>query len=119
METDPQKLVEEAVFEFTMGDHAAAIEKLNQATTLDPNCFEGWHAKAEVYFDLMQLDAALEAGNQAATLAPDDIHIHTTLSRIWMERGDKTQAEEHGARARMLGWKEQLKEPPSQGSEFA
>ncbi len=119
METNAQELVEEAVFEFTMGDHSAAIEKLDQALTLDPDCFEGWHAKAEVYFDLRNLDAALEAGRKAEALSPDDVHIHTTLSRIWMERGDKTQAEHHGARARMLGWKEQLKEPSSDGSEFA
>jgi hypothetical protein len=33
------------------------------------------------------------------------------MSRIWMERGDKTKAEYHGAQARILGWGDQLKEP--------
>ena len=59
---------------------------------------------------LADLNAA--AAEKAAALEPEDIHIHTSLSRIWMERGDKTRAESHGAKARMLGWKEQLKEPP-------
>ena len=53
----------------------------------------------------------LAAGEQALTLRPKDIHIHTSMSRIWMERGDKTKAEHHGAQARILGWGDQLKEP--------
>ena len=58
-------------------------------------------------------EKALEAGKIAVGIKEDDVHIHTTLSRIWMELGDKEEAEKHGARARVLGWKEQLKEPPS------
>jgi hypothetical protein len=38
------------------------------------------------------------------------VHIHTSLSRIWMELGNKDEAEKHGARARVLGWREQLRE---------
>jgi hypothetical protein len=37
------------------------------------------------------------------------LFINTTLSRVWMERGDKAAAEHFGARAKVLGWKEQLK----------
>jgi len=106
----PQALVDEATFEFTMGDHQAAIGKLHQAVKLDPACVPAWHAMAEIEFDRNDLDKALEAGMIALSLKEADVHLHTTLSRIWMERGDKEQAEKHGARARVLGWKEQLKE---------
>ena len=105
-----QALVDDATFDFTMGEHDAAIEKLHMAVDHDPACFAAWHALAEVHFDRDELDKALEAGSIAAGLKEDDVHIHTTLSRIWMESGDKEQAEKHGARARVLGWKEQLKE---------
>lgn len=107
----PQSLVNEATFEFTMGDHATALEKLEQAVKLDPACFAAWHAIAEIQFDQDNLEAAVDAGNIAVGLKEDDIHIHTSLSRIWMELGNKDEAEKHGARARILGWKEQLKEP--------
>ena len=107
----PQSLVDEATFEFTMGDHAAALEKLEQAVKLDPACFAAWHAMAEIQFDQDNLEAAVDAGNIAVGIKEDDIHIHTSLSRIWMELGNKDEAEKHGARARILGWKEQLKEP--------
>jgi Tfp pilus assembly protein PilF len=109
---DIQTLVDDATFDFTMGDHEAAIEKLHQAVEQDPACVAAWHALAEIHFDKGELDQALEAGNIAVSLKEDDVHIHTTLSRIWMESGDKEQAEKHGARARVLGWKAQLKDDP-------
>lgn len=111
---NPQQLVDEATFEFTMGDPAAALEKLDAAIKQDPACFAAWHAMAEIQFDQQAYEKALEAGKIAVGIKEDDVHIHTTLSRIWMELGDKDEAEKHGARARLLGWKEQLKEPPPQ-----
>lgn len=107
---ESQNLVDEATFDFTMGDHEAAISKLHQAVEADPACFAAWHALAEIHFDRGEFDKALEAGTVAVGLREDDVHIHTTLSRIWMESGNKEEAEKHGARARVLGWKEQLSE---------
>ncbi|MEX0321328.1 MAG: tetratricopeptide repeat protein [Puniceicoccaceae bacterium] len=107
---NPQDLVDEATFEFTMGDHAAALAKLEEAIQLDAACFAAWHAMAEVNFDKSDYKKALEAGNIAVSIKEDDVHIHTSLSRIHMELGDKDMAEKHGARARVLGWKEQLKD---------
>ena len=104
-------LAEAAAFDFAVGDEAAALTKLAEAVAADPACFEAWLAKAEVHFAQRQLDAALTAGERAAELRPKDIHVHTSLSRIWMERGDKTKAEHHGAQARILGWGDQLKQP--------
>ncbi len=115
METTPaqqaQALTEAAAFDFALGEDAVALTKLTQAVQLDPECFAAWLAKAEVHFALRQWDEALQAGETALRLQPKDIHAHTSLSRIWMERGDKTKAEHHGAQARVLGWGEQLKEP--------
>ncbi|MEY4402924.1 MAG: hypothetical protein RIR91_959 [Verrucomicrobiota bacterium] len=106
-----QALSAEASFDFAVGDEAAALAKLAQAVQLEPACFEAWLAKAEVHFALRQLDDALQAGEAALALRAKDIHVHTSLSRIWMERGDKTKAEHHGAQARVLGWGDQLKQP--------
>ena len=104
-------LAEEASFDFAIGDEAGALAKLAAAVAADPACFEAWLAKAEVHFALRQLDAALAAGEAALALRAKDIHVHTSLSRIWMERGDKPKAEHHGAQARLLGWGDQLKQP--------
>ena len=73
--------------------------------------FEAWHALAEVNLSLRRLDAALAAAEQAHALRPADLFINTTLSRIWVERGDKARAEHFGAQAKIGGWREQLKNP--------
>jgi cytochrome c-type biogenesis protein CcmH/NrfG len=101
-------LVEDATLDFALGENEAALEKLRRASAADPSSFEAWHAMAEIYFSDRQLDQALDAGEKALALRPGDIHIHTSLSRIHMERGDKATAEKHGTQARMLGWKQEL-----------
>ena len=106
-----QSLVEDATLDFTLGDVPSALEKLDRAIQLDPDSFSAWHALAEVRFSERNLDRALAAAERAHALQPDDIHINTSLSRIWMERGDKKEAERFGANARMLSWKEELREP--------
>ncbi|MEM8868654.1 MAG: hypothetical protein AAGC73_10350 [Verrucomicrobiota bacterium] len=112
---DPQSLqdkIDEATFDFTLGDSATAISKLEELLVEATDSFEAWHALTEVQFSEGNYDAALEAGEHALSLRPNDIHINTSLSRIWVERGDKDKAEHYGAQARMLGWKEELKSPP-------
>jgi len=106
-----QSLIEEATFDYTMGDNDAALTKLGRATAAAPESFEAWHALAEINFSLRRFDAALAAAGHAHALRNDDLFINTTLSRIWMEKGDKPMAEKYGAQAKILGWKDQLKNP--------
>lgn len=106
-----QSRIDEATFDYTMGDNNAALTKLAHATTAAPESFAAWHALSEVNFSLRQLDAALVAAERAYALQPDDLFINTTLSRIWMERGDKARAEHFGAQAKIQSWKIQLKNP--------
>ncbi len=106
-----QTLIEDATFDHTMGDTPAAIAKLERATAAAPDSFEAWHALAEIQFSVRALDAALAAAERAHALRGDDLFINTTLSRIWMEKGDKPMAEKFGAQAKILGWKDQLKNP--------
>ena len=107
-----QTLIEDATADYALGESAEALRKLATATAAHPDSFEAWHAAAEVNFSLRQLDAALTAAETARALRPDDLFINTTLSRIWMERGDKPKAEHFGAQARMADWKQQLKGTP-------
>jgi cytochrome c-type biogenesis protein CcmH/NrfG len=106
-----QTLIEDATFDHAMGDTAAATAKLERAATAAPASFEAWHALAEIRFAARLLDPALDAAQHAHVLRPDDLFINTTLSRIWMEKGDKPMAEKFGAQAKILGWKDQLQNP--------
>ena len=106
-----QTLIEDATFDYTMGDGEAALAKINTATSEAPESFAAWHASAEIHLNLQKLDEALVAAEKAHALKPDDLFINTTLSRIWVGKGDKEAAEKFGAKAKMLGWKDQLKTP--------
>ena len=108
-----QTLIDDATFDFTMGETDTALEKLGRATREAPDSYQAWHHLAEVHFSQRQFDDALAAAEKAHALQPDDAFVNTTLSRIWMERGDKARAEHFGAQARIQGWEEQLKNPES------
>lgn len=106
-----QNLIEDATADYAVGASEAALEKLGRATQAAPESFDAWHALAEVSFSLRRLDEALTAADRAHALRPGDLFINTTLSRIWMERGDKARAEHFGAQAKIGSWREQLKTP--------
>lgn len=110
-EHELQTLIDDATFDYTMGDTDIAVQKLGRATAAAPDSFAAWHALAEINFSARRLDAALLAAERAHALRADDLFINTTLSRIWMEKGDKPTAEKFGAQAKILGWKDQLKNP--------
>jgi predicted Zn-dependent protease len=107
-----QTLIEDATADYALGESDSALAKLTRATAAAPASFEAWHALAEVNFSLRKLDDALAAAERAQALSPADLFINTTLSRIWMERGDKARAEHFGAQAKIADWKDQLKNPP-------
>lgn len=112
-----QTLIEDATADYALGEADAALEKLARATHSAPTSFEAWHALAEVNFSLRRLDAALAAAERAHGIRPGDLFINTTLSRIWMERGDKARAEHFGAQAKIGSWKDQLTNPGSAGAD--
>lgn len=107
-----QDLVDEGTLDFTLGDSESAIEKLTKAVEMDSECFDAWLALAEVYLSEKNLEKALESGEQAHRVNADELHINTTLSRIWVAKGDKEKAEHFAAQVRMISWKEELKSEP-------
>jgi predicted Zn-dependent protease len=109
-----QTLIDDATYDYAMGETDAAVAKLARATAAAPTAFVAWHALAEVNFNARRFDAALDAAERAHALKSDDLFINTTLSRIWMEKGDKAMAEKFGAQAKILGWKDQLQNPAAQ-----
>ncbi len=109
-----ENLVEDAILEYTFGNYEKALALLDQAQAVQTDSFAVWHTRSEVLFALRRLDEALTAAETALRLSPEDVHIHTSLSRIWMEKGNKTTAEEYSAKARLLGWKKDLHAAQSQ-----
>lgn len=110
---ETKSVIEDATFDFTMGDSSLAISKLETLLNSHPESFAAWHALCEIYYSEKDYPEALIAAEKAHTLDPDDLFINTSLSRIWLELGSKEKAEHFGAQAKIADWKEQLKNPGS------
>ncbi len=108
---ETKSVIEDATFDFTMGDASLAVSKLNALLDSQPESFAAWHALCEIRYSEKQYAEALQAAEKAHALDPDDLFINTSLSRIWLELGSKEKAEHFGAQAKIADWKEQLKNP--------
>jgi len=67
-DADIQTLVDDATFDFTVGDQASALDKLARATTQAPGAVAAWHALAEINFHLRRFDEALLAAERALAI---------------------------------------------------
>jgi len=107
-------LVQDAILEFSMGDSEKALTLLDEAIATNAQHFNAHLSKAEVLYAEERYKEALTCAEHAESLDQNDVHLMTTLSRVWMQLGDKEKAEHYGAQAKMMGWKKQLQEEPSQ-----
>ena len=108
MHDESLQLTADATLEYIQGDILNALSILDQAIALNDTCFDAWLAKAEIFYSTRDLDSALAAAEKALEINSQSVLINTTLSRIWIERGDKKQAEHFSLQARRFGWKEYI-----------
>ena len=105
-----EDLYDLAVDLFGDGKLDEAVARYREAIALDPGFVDAWHGLAMAYNELGRHDDAIEAGKKLCELTPDDVLAHTSLSRFYQAAGMVPEAEAEGAKARVLGWKRQLKE---------
>ena len=84
-----------------------------ESLTADPTFTEAMHGLARVLQDLQRYDDAIAVAQRLAELDPDDVLAHTSLSVLYQKKGMIPEAEAEGAKARVLGWKQQLKKGSS------
>lgn len=95
---------------FAEGRHEEAIAEYKKAVEIDPDFSDALHGLSRAYQDLDRFDEAIAASQRLAELDPDDILAHTSLSILYQKKGMIAEAEAEGNKARVLGWKQQLKE---------
>jgi len=86
-----------------------AVAAYRESLTADPTFTEAMHGLARALQDLQRYDEAIEVALRLAELEPDDVLAHTSLSVLYQRKGMIPEAEAEGAKARVLGWKQQLK----------
>ncbi len=86
-----------------------AVSAYQESLAVDPTFTEAMHGLARALQDLQRYDEAIEVAQKIAQVDPDDVLAHTSLSVLYMKKGMIPEAEAEGAKARVLGWKQQLK----------
>ncbi len=87
-----------------------AIAEYTRALEIDPQFSDALHGLAQAYHARQDFDRAIEAAQRIVALDPEDILAWTAISRAYQRKGMVPEAEEAGNKARVLGWKQQLKD---------
>jgi tetratricopeptide (TPR) repeat protein len=91
------------------GHHELAVDEYRKAVAADPKFTDALHGLSRAYQDLNRFDEAIQTSKQISEVDPDDILAHTSLSILYQKKGMVPEAEAEGNKARVLGWKQQLK----------
>ena len=94
---------------FADGDHERALAEYQKSLDADPTFTEAMHGMSRALQDLNRLDEAIELSKRITEIDPDDVLAHTSLSVLYQKKGMIPEAEAEGNKARILGWKQQLK----------
>ena len=90
-----------------------AVAAYKKSLEVDPEFTEAMHGLARALQDLQRYDEAIGVAQRIAEIDPDDVLAHTSLSVLYQKKGMIPEAEAEGAKARVLGWKQQLKKSSS------
>ena len=93
------------------GEQERALTEYQNSLSLaaDPVFTEAMHGMARTLQDLNRLDEAILVAKRIAELDPDDVLAYTSLSVLYQKKGMIPEAEAEANKARILGWKQQLK----------
>ena len=86
-----------------------AVGKYRESLAADPTFTEAMHGLARALQDLERYDEAIAVARKISEIDPDDVLAHTSLSVLYQKKGMIAEAEAEGAKARVLGWKQQLR----------
>jgi tetratricopeptide (TPR) repeat protein len=95
------------------GEQERALAEYEKSLAADPTFTEAMHGLARVLQDLNRLDEAIAVAKRISEVDPDDVLAHTSLSVLYQKKGMIPEAEAEGNKARVLGWKQQLKKSGS------
>lgn len=94
---------------FAEGKPEQAINEYRAAVEADPHFTDALHGLARALQDLERYDEAIEVAHRLAELDPDDVLPHTSLSILYQKKGMIPEAEAEANKARVLGWKKELR----------
>src|SRR5271170_439685 len=105
-----ERLYHQAVDGLAAGDLPTAISGFRASLAADPEYTDAAHGLMHALKDAGQLDEAVAVARSLVTTHPDDVLAHTSLSILYQRQGNIPEAEAAATRAKLLGWKSQLRD---------
>ncbi len=91
------------------GDAAGAVERFEAVLQHEPANAEARHGLIRALEDAGRIDEALDAALHLIAADPDDVLAVTRLSMLYQHKGMIAEAEAAAAKAKILGWKHELR----------
>jgi tetratricopeptide (TPR) repeat protein len=101
---------------FADGKYQDAAGAYRKAAAADPTFTDALHALSKCLQELGDLDGAIEVSKQISEVDAEDVLAHTSLSILYQRKGMIAEAEAESNKARILGWKHQLREQKQKSS---
>jgi tetratricopeptide (TPR) repeat protein len=118
--SDADRRFRAAFAHFASGDFEGAITALEALLDDDPAHVAALRTVAMACYHRGEHEKALEYGRRHVAADPKDVMAHSSLSLFLMKNGRIQEAEEVAAKAKILTWKQQLKEGvPGSGAGLA
>jgi tetratricopeptide (TPR) repeat protein len=91
------------------GDPTAAAARFREALALDPGLLDAMHGLIRALQDAADYDQAIAVATELIVRDPDDPLAHTSLSILYQHKGMVPEAEAEALKAKLLGWKLELR----------
>ncbi len=105
-----EELYDAAIGKLADGDLRAAIDGFRASRAADPEYRDAAHGLIHALKNAGELDEAIALTEQLIAVDPEDVLAHTSLSILYQHQGKIPEAEAAATRAKLLGWKQQLRE---------
>jgi len=115
---ETEALFDAALDCMAQGDPETAIGYFEHIVALDPAHAEANHGLIRALEDAGRVDDALDAARKLIASDPDDVLAQTRLSMIYQHKGMIAEAEAAAAKAKILGWKQELRSGVSARTEL-
>lgn len=105
-----EELYDDAIGKLADGDAGAAIDGFRSSLAADSSFRDAAHGLIHALKAAGELDEAIVLTEQLIASDPDDVLAHTSLSILYQHQGKIAEAEAAATRAKLAGWKQQLRE---------
>jgi len=105
-----EELYHQGLDRLAEGDAAGAAQNLRRCLEVDPGMLDAMHGLIRALQEEREYDEAIAVAQRLLQLDPEEVLAHTSLSILYQHKGMIAEAEAEALKAKLLGWKQQLRQ---------